>query len=89
LAHKKSPTVIPRRAFKVQPPARLRADHVFFVVPTSIGYVNQASNPMPAKASTTTQLPIAYLLFNQAPSTCDSTCIPTKHQAPVFLTCVF
>ena len=55
-----------------------RRECVFFVVPTSVSNVDQIFNPMPAKASTTRQLPIAHLLFNQALSTCDSTCSSTR-----------
>ena len=48
-----------------------RRDCVFFVVPTSVGNVDQASNPMPAKASTTRQLPnaTAYCPLALQPST--------------------
>ena len=66
-----------------------RRDCVFFVVPTSVGNVDQIFDPMPAKASTTRQLPNAHCLLptcsstkHQALRTCDLTCVSTKHQAP-------
>jgi hypothetical protein len=66
----KSSTVIPRRAIKVQSPARC-GQTVYFVVPTLVGRVDQVSNCMPAKASTTRQLPlpIAYGPLATQPST--------------------
>jgi hypothetical protein len=81
---KKGSTVIPRRAIKVNSPARCE-QIVRFAVSTSVGIADQVCNEMPAEARTTdATVKLKPLRFNQAPSTCSLTLcfdqtLSTKH----------